>query len=423
MNRPPTTRSVLIVTEEPTVARELASRLGPMGVTVEFASTGQSALRTLAEDGTDLVLLELDLPDMSGLEVLRKIRMRRNALELPVIVQAPPDARGPMFEAFQIGASDFVTKPLDLDVCAARVSAHMRVRETARGIAPGGGGGAVLAERYELGDVIGTGTFGVVYRARHLILEDEVAVKLIHPEHARRAEGRARFQREAQAAWALRHPNAVAVLDFGIEGESTAYLVMELLEGVSLDEVASAGDRLPLARCLDIVLPVCDALEAAHGLGIVHRDVKPSNIFLANRRGREQVKLLDFGIAELTAGSARLTLDGWVGTPTYMAPERFLSEPCDGRADVYSLGVVLYQLLAGRAPFVLEDYDPIALALLHLREAPPPLPSLRPDVPAQLVGAIESAMAKRAADRPDAAAFRAALLDARAALSEDPAAG
>ncbi|MBK7977640.1 MAG: protein kinase [Deltaproteobacteria bacterium] len=324
-----------------------------------------------------------------------------------------------MFEAFQIGASDFITKPLDLDVCAARVGAHIRVRDTARGVTAGSDGRTVLAERYELGDVIGTGTFGVVYRARHLILEDEVAVKLIHPDHARRPEGRARFQREAQAAWALRHPNAVAVLDFGIDGESTAYLVMELLEGLSLDEVISRGDTLPLERCIDIVMPVCDALEAAHALGIVHRDVKPSNIFLASRRGREQVKLLDFGIAELTAGSARLTLDGWVGTPTYMAPERFLSEPCDGRADVYSLGVVLYQLIAGRAPFVLDDYDPIALAMLHLRETPPPLGSLRADLPAALVSAVESAMAKRAADRPTASELRAALLDARDALSDD----
>jgi len=419
MTPPSTSRSVLIVTEEQSIARELAERLGPMGVTVELSSTGQTALSKLARDDTDLVLLELELPDMSGLELLRKIRLRRNALELPVIVQAPPNARGAMFEAFQIGASDFVTKPLDLEVCAARVGAHIRVRETARGVTAGSDGHTVLAERYELGQVIGTGTFGVVYRARHLVLDDEVAVKLIHPEHARRAEARARFRREALAAWTLRHPNAVAVLDFGIEGESTAYLVMELLEGGSLDELMARGETLSLPRCLEIVVPVCDALAAAHALGIVHRDVKPSNIFLSSRRGREQIKLLDFGIADLTAGSARLTLDGWVGTPTYMAPERFLSEPCDGRADVYSLGVVLYQLVAGRPPFVVDEYDPIALAMLHLREQPAPLSSVRADLPPGLVAAIEASMAKRAADRPTTAELRAALLDVREALSED----
>ncbi len=422
--RPPPTRTILVVDSDPATADDIARQLGPTGCAVQSASDGRTALEVLARDATDLVVLELGLPDMSGLELLKAIRARRSAAELPIIVQTDSDRRSAMFEAFRLGASDYVTKPVDLDVVAARIGAHMRVRETAR-VDPVTAHdpaqpraplplarGSIVGQRYQIEERIGSGTFGVVYRARHLDLEDEVAIKVMHPEHASRPESRVRFHREAVAAWTLRHPNAVAVLDFGIDSDGLAFLVMELLDGEGLDDLLRREGRLSIERSLAIVVPVCAALEAAHAAGIVHRDVKPSNILLSVRRGQETVKLLDFGIAESTTESRKLTLEGWVGTPTYMAPERFLGEPCEVRSDVYSLGVILYEMLAGRPPFQVEEHDPIALALLHLREQPVPLQQLRSGLPHAVEQAVGWAMSKRPQHRPTTAELHNLLREA-----------
>ena len=260
-----------------------------------------------------------------------------------------------------------------------------------------------LAGRYLLETRIGSGTFGTVFRARHAELGHAVAVKVLQGSASASPDSLARFRREGITACRVRHPNAVQVMDFGVTPGGVAYLVMELLSGYSLDQELVDGRTVALARTVRIMVPVCEALAAAHRYGIVHRDVKPANIFLHLAGGEEVPKVLDFGIARIVGEAAadpRVTLEGFiVGTPVYMAPERFRNQPLDGRSDVYSVGITLYQMLTGRLPFAADQVDPMAVAMRHLEQAPP---AMGGDVPAAVEAVVMNALRKRPEHRPDA---------------------
>jgi serine/threonine protein kinase len=222
-----------------------------------------------------------------------------------------------------------------------------------------------------------------------------------------------RFRREGATACRVKHPHAVSVLDFAVTSRGVAYLVMELLAGYALEEEMKGGRLLPVERSLGVMAPVLEALAEAHRSGIVHRDIKPANIFLHQAGGREVPKVVDFGIAALMGGAAlkhRVTVEGWiVGTPAYMAPERFRNQPVEGRADVYSAGVTLFQMLTGRVPFESSDSDPMAVAMQHMQAPPPALRALRPEVPSAVEAAVWHALRKRAQDRPTALELAKAL--------------
>jgi eukaryotic-like serine/threonine-protein kinase len=262
----------------------------------------------------------------------------------------------------------------------------------------------VIAGRYELGAVLGTGGMARVFAGHDLRLDRPVAVKLVWAGAIDRAE-RERFRREARASAGFSHPNAVAIYDAG-EDREELYLVMELVDGPSL-ATRLLGGRLAVGEALAIADGVLAALAAAHAAGIVHRDVKPGNVLLG--RGGT-VKLADFGIARRLDERADLTTVGtFVGTAKYTAPEQINGEPTTPATDLYAVGIVLYEMLAGAAPY--DGPTPMATAIAQQTAPIPDLRTVRPDAPPAVVRAVARAMAKRPGDRfGSAAEMRAALV-------------
>jgi serine/threonine protein kinase len=266
--------------------------------------------------------------------------------------------------------------------------------------------GHVLDNQYEIEAFIAEGGMGAVYRARHTLLGDFVAIKILPPEMRRNAEWLKRFQREGRAARRFRHPNAVIVHDLRTSSEGWNYLVMEYVAGRTLDEeVERRGGRLAPAESLKIIETIASVLDAAHAAGIVHRDLKPSNIMLTKDDGT--IKLLDMGIAkihDLQAGETALTTAGQLlGTPYYMSPEQWGEIPhdggieIDGRADLYSLGIVVYQITTGALPFKADTA--IELRRAHCREQPRPLEEFDASIPAGWSRAVLRAIAKDRSER------------------------
>lgn len=256
---------------------------------------------------------------------------------------------------------------------------------------------------------------GTVWRGEDPLLARSVAVKTLDPRLAEDDDLRARFRREAVAAAAVAHPNIVATYDTG-EDDGVAYIVMELVEGATLRQAIDLHGALPPARAADIAAQVADALAAAHARGLVHRDVKPSNV-LVQLDGR--VKVTDFGIAKAADQSTDdLTRTGSVmGTARYLAPEQLEGRPVDERADVYSLGLVLFEMLAGETPFGAET--DIATAVARLTSQPPRLGDLRPNITPGLAHVADRALARDPEERwPNAAAMRDALAPFRVAVPE-----
>jgi tRNA A-37 threonylcarbamoyl transferase component Bud32/tetratricopeptide (TPR) repeat protein len=272
--------------------------------------------------------------------------------------------------------------------------------------------GQIIDGRYRVISRLGEGGIGHVFYGEHTQTRRTVAIKLLHRALADQDAYRLRFEREAQAASALTHPSCVSILDFGSHA-GLSYLVMEFVEGQLLTDYLEQGSA-PLGEVVEITLQILAALKHAHDLGIVHRDIKPANIMLCEPDlAGTRVKILDFGLAKSLIfgepGSQQLTQHGMVcGTPAYLAPEQASAKEVDTRADLYSLGVVLFLMICGRKPF--DSDDPMELIVAHQQKQPPSARELRPEVSPALQAVIERAMAKSPDDRfQDAEAFAAAL--------------
>jgi predicted Ser/Thr protein kinase len=269
-----------------------------------------------------------------------------------------------------------------------------------------------IAGRFRIEREIGIGGMGTVYLATHLGLERPVAVKIIRREFAGDADATDRFLREARTMARLRHPNAAMIFDAGNLPDGRHFIVMEFVEGETLSQALTREGRFPASKAVNIATQICDVLEEAHRLGIIHRDLKPSNILLGTRG----VCVLDFGVAKVLATSAESTATHastgsgqLIGTPRYMSPEQCLGQRVGARSDLYSLGVLLYEMLAGRPPFI----DPLQSALL-VKQATvpaPPLPRLRQDIARPLAMAVHTLLAKRPEDRPRTAALAKVMLE------------
>ncbi len=281
--------------------------------------------------------------------------------------------------------------------------------------------GTVLDEKYRLDRSIGAGGFGVVFAATQLNLNRPVAIKVFRPSPGNdSAAAVERFRREGVTTSRISHPNAIAVLDSGVSETGIPYLVMELLEGTTLTQELKQYGRLPLARCADILAPACHALAAAHAAGIVHRDIKPDNIFLHRSTLGETVKVLDFGIARLETndGSGKLTETGLIiGTPNYMSPERLTGEEYGEKADVYAMGIVAYEMIAGRKPFP-GSTNNLQFVLEMLKNEPPPIRDFLPNVPAEVDSVVMRAICRNPDHRPTAQQFADDFLAAVSKLAD-----
>lgn len=274
--------------------------------------------------------------------------------------------------------------------------------------------GRLVEGKYRIESKIGEGGMGAVYRAKHVMMDNAVAIKVLHATLVADKTAVARFQREAQAAARIKHPNAVTVTDFGVTEDNVIYIVMELFEGQSLREILEKQGLLDLERALEVTKQVCSALEAAHRSGVIHRDVKPDNIVLEDRPGQgEVVKVLDFGIAKLkdapsTAGN--LTRQGVIiGSPHYLSPEQCQSGELDARSDVYSFGIVLYEMLTGEVPFTANT--PVAVALKHANEMPRSMRVDHPEIPESVDKVVMRALSKEPERRQQSAMQLAAELE------------
>src|SRR5215212_10447393 len=293
----------------------------------------------------------------------------------------------------------------------------------------------VLDGQYQMEALLGKGGMGAVYRARHILLGDRVAIKVLPPEVRTNAEWLRRFRREGQAARRFRHPNSVTVYDLRTSADGTIYMVMEYVEGHTLDHELKTRGRFTAAEAFEVLTPIMSVLDTAHSMGVVHRDLKPENIMVgkSGEGGESSVKLLDLGIAKMreiaggdNGGNTALTMAGQVlGTPYYMSPEQWGEIPrddsseIDGRADIYSLGLVFYEMISGKRPFKGNTLH--ELRREHVTTSPRPLHEVVPDVPRGFSDAIERATAKDRGDRqPTASAFSNEL---RAGLATSPGAG
>lgn len=280
------------------------------------------------------------------------------------------------------------------------------------------GSGAVLSDRYRLLRLIATGGMGQVWEADDAVLDRRVAVKILKPEFSSDPEFVERFRSEAKVTARISHPGIATVYDYGqvadpASGSPLSYLVMELVAGEPLSDVLAREGSLPLRHTLDMLEQTGRALNAAHAIGLVHRDVKPGNILITPTG---QVKLTDFGIAKSMGASAVTQTGMVVGTAQYICPEQAMGHETTPAGDVYSLAVVGYECLAGRRPFVADS--PVSIAMMHVRDTPPPLPN---PVPEPVRRVLFAAMSKEPTRRyPDGGAFADAVADLRAGREPRP---
>ncbi len=281
------------------------------------------------------------------------------------------------------------------------------VEETHEALLAGRTGDRLIAEKYRLDSLIARGGMGAVYSGTHLDLDRPVAIKLLQSDLNADPAAFERFRREARVAAKIKHPNIADIYDYGSLTDGESYIVMELVEGQTLLDTIRQIGQLSFAEAIRLSLQISEGMEAAHHSGVIHRDLKPSNIVLTrNFDGNVMVKIIDFGIAkiseQLSADDHTLTATGTlVGTPRYMSPEQCLGHELDARTDIYSFGVILYEMLAGQPPF--DATSAIAIALKHVQEVPPPLDQFRANVPPELDTLVRDLLSAEPSGRPQSA--------------------
>lgn len=268
-------------------------------------------------------------------------------------------------------------------------------------------GTRMIADRYRLDRLLGRGGMGAVYAGTHIDLDRPCAIKLLLSDFTSDADALERFRREARAAARLNHPNVADTYDYGVLPGGGAYIVMELVEGQTLREYMDSAGAMSIAEAAEIAGQVADGVDNAHRSGIVHRDLKPSNIILTrDHQGQLQAKVVDFGVAKLkeysTTGGGLTSSGSLIGTPRYMSPEQCSGHTTDARSDIYSIGIILFEMLTGQPPF--DAPSATAIAVKHIQQPPPSLKELRPDASQEMDKFLRQVLDKDPEKRPQSAA-------------------
>jgi CheY-like chemotaxis protein len=404
---------ILLVDDDRELANTLQQWLTHENHSVEAAHCGMEGWQKLSGSEYDLLILDWDLPDVNGIDVLK--RLRKNGGNTCVLMLTGHTAVNDKAAGLDAGADDYLTKPFHMTELTARVRALLRRLDPKKTyLTPLGQdndavlqkaelAGSLLASRYEFLEVAGEGGLGIVFKARHPMMDKLVAIKMLHG-HQSDPQAIERFQVEAKAISRLDHPNIVSIYDFGVTERQQPYMVMEYISGRSLEDMLDNLGVPPLPIGLDVSIQICDGLAHAHEMGILHRDLKPSNVMLKKYQGRPPIaKLLDFGLAKLNAPGDRqlkMTQVGQVlGSPPYMSPEQVRGEPLDQRSDLYSLGCLVYEIVTGCPPHLGMNTQQIMMK--HVEEDATPISKLRHDLtyPAGLEQVIAKALSRNPSDR------------------------
>lgn len=435
--------SVLLLSDDSLGRSLLRLVLEKAGCKLSSFGAAAALLARIAQQPPDVLLFDTLAPTDELFGLCEEIKRRTVSASFPIIFISGSQDAGAKVRCFDCGGDDYITKPFHPSELAARLEHHLRrsrrqqslereKAELVRRIDLHASDpahqlplellgealeGQLLDDRYRLLKKLGSGGFGVVYEAEHLSLKSRVAVKVLRSLHPKKAQSQVeRFQREGLSAALIKHPNAVAVLDAGVARSRFPYLVMELLVGHTLAEEQLRCPLPSVLRSLQIIEPVCDVLALAHATGIIHRDIKPENVFLHRTDGVERVKVLDFGIAslrgpEFEALPALTVPELMLGTPQYMAPERMLGKDYDGRADVYGVAVMHYQMLCNRLPFPTAEVNQITSILNQLSQPPTPPERYRPDIPGPVSALLLAGLEREPEQRPDAREYQRRIQD------------
>ncbi|MCG3173600.1 MAG: Serine/threonine-protein kinase PknD [Myxococcota bacterium] len=390
-------------------------RLGNEGLQVIACSDGKQALDIVQSRQVDAVLTEVNLPTLDGFALCEAIKNDPKTANIPVFFASSRSDSAAMNRGLLLGAEDYFTKPLNLDVLVTKLSRTLKVVQQGGAVAqrlastagaaasqsmPAAGPvinsiaeikpGMLLGGRYEIEALIGQGGLGSVFKARDKKLDEDVALKVLK-EEALDLDPAAteRFIQEIKLTRRITHPNVIRLHDSGEFGP-LHFICMEFFDGKTLKSLVRHHGGLPRKPVLTIIRQVAMGLGAAHSVGVIHRDIKPQNI-LINAQG--QVKLLDFGIARIAGGSQLTKAGNFVGTPDYMSPEQCRSLETDARSDIYSLGVMMYELLAGRVPFKSED-KVVGVLMMHIKDPVPPISTFKQGVDADLEAIVMKCMEK-----------------------------
>jgi serine/threonine protein kinase/CheY-like chemotaxis protein len=439
----PKTR-ILVVDDHRANRQLLVDLLFAHDFEVTEAEDGPEAISRTQSWKPDLILLDIAMPGMNGYETCQRIKELPEGRETPIIFISALTQPEDQETGFGVGGVDYITKPIRGKEVLARVANHLRIANLQRDLREQNSRlleansvghrrkissqhllvemigartgdfptGAVLDKKYRLDEKIGEGGFGVVYRGLHIALNRPVAVKIFRPASEGDTQKAIRkFTREGILTSRVEHPNGVIVHDFGLGETGVAYLVMELLNGFTLRALLNGHKRISLARCAEILIPVCSFLAKVHAADIVHLDLKPENIFLHQFDHTEVIKVLDFGIAKTINRDDRAKMDTLenqvvlAGTLHYVAPESISGKKCDGKADMYSLGIMLFEMLTGEVPFRMNGSDLVSILKKHIYDVPPKLSERVPDNPPELDLLVARLLDKDPENRPSAAEF------------------